>query len=74
MKPKARLIAAFALLASVLGGCQKKETIFLDSWWNRDYAMNACELYKNKVFQVFLAERLVCYRHGACRSMLASTT
>jgi hypothetical protein len=40
-------MAASALLASVLCGCQKqKETIFLDSWWNRDYAMNACESYK----------------------------
>jgi hypothetical protein len=38
------------LLSGVLCGCQKqKETIFLDSWWNRDYAMNACELYKKNL-------------------------
>jgi hypothetical protein len=37
----------FALLAISFCGCQKqKQTIFIDSWWNRDYAKNACELYK----------------------------
>jgi hypothetical protein len=40
-------IAASALLVTALCGCQKqKETIFIDSWWNRDYAMNACYSYK----------------------------
>ena len=40
-------IAAPALLAGILCACQKrKETIFLDSAWNRDYAMNACEIFK----------------------------
>jgi len=43
-------IAAVALCASALFGCQKrKETIFLDSAWNRDYAMNACEIYKKNL-------------------------
>jgi hypothetical protein len=40
-------IAASALLVTALCGCQKqKETIFIDSWWSRDYAMNACNSYK----------------------------
>lgn len=44
------LLAASALLVSVLCACQKqKETIFLDSWWNRDYAMNACEIYEKNL-------------------------
>jgi hypothetical protein len=42
-------IAAVALLPIVLCGCRKKETIFLDSAWNRDYAMNACEIYKKNL-------------------------
>src|ERR1700730_2504422 len=43
-------IAASALLASVLCACQKgKETIFLDSAWNRDYAMNECETYRKNL-------------------------
>src|SRR5712692_43924 len=37
----------WALLVGSLSGCQKqKATVFLDSAWNRDYAMNACEIYK----------------------------
>ena len=43
-------IAAVVLCASALCGCRKrKETIFLDSAWNRDYAMNACEIYKKNL-------------------------
>jgi hypothetical protein len=42
-------IVAVALLPFVLCGCRKKETIFLDSAWNRDYAMNACEIYKKNL-------------------------
>lgn len=39
--------AASTLLAGVFCACQKqKETIFLDSAWDRDYAMNACEIFK----------------------------
>ena len=38
------------LFVGVLSGCQKrKETIFIDSAWNRDYAMNACEIYKKNL-------------------------
>src|ERR1700737_1750774 len=43
-------IVTSALLASVMCACQtRKETIFLDSAWNRDYAMNACEIYKKNL-------------------------
>jgi hypothetical protein len=46
----ARQLLICVLLAGVLSGCQKrKETIFLDSAWNRDYAMNACEIYKKNL-------------------------
>jgi hypothetical protein len=45
-----RRIAACVLVAGLAGslsGCRKqKPTVFLDTAWNRDYAMNACELYK----------------------------
>jgi hypothetical protein len=38
------------LVAGILSGCQKRrEKIFLDSAWNRDYAMNACEIYKKNL-------------------------
>jgi|ERR1700676_5464781 len=48
MKPRQFIICV--LLAGILSGCQKrKETIFLDSAWNRDYAMNACEIYKKNL-------------------------
>jgi hypothetical protein len=48
MKPRQLIICV--LLAGILSGCQKqKETVFLDSWWNRDYAMNACEIYKKNL-------------------------
>lgn len=40
-------IALCGLLAGSLSGCQnQKATVFLDTAWNRDYAMNACEIYK----------------------------
>jgi hypothetical protein len=43
-------ILAFAILAGELCACQKhKETIFLDSAWNRDYARNLCELNKKNL-------------------------
>src|SRR5467141_3043087 len=48
MKP--RQLMMWVLLAGILSGWQKrKETVFLDSWWNRDYAMNACEIYKRNL-------------------------
>jgi hypothetical protein len=38
------------LLAISLSGCQRqKETVFLDSAWNRDYAKNACEVYRKNL-------------------------
>ena len=44
---KFRQLMMCVLLAGILSACQKrKETIFLDSAWSRDYAMNACEIYK----------------------------
>ena len=47
---KTRHLTIGILLAGILCGCQKqKETIFLDSAWNRDYAMNACEIYKRNL-------------------------
>jgi hypothetical protein len=43
-------ITAAGFLASLLCACQhQKETIFLDSAWNRDYALNACEIYKKNL-------------------------
>jgi hypothetical protein len=40
---------ALCVLLVGLSGCQKQKTkIFLDTWWNRDYAMNACEIYKKR--------------------------
>jgi hypothetical protein len=40
----------YVLFAGIVCGCQKhKETVFLDSAWNRDYAMNACEIYKRNL-------------------------
>jgi len=43
-------VAASALLASALWACQRrKERIFLDSAWSRDYATNACEIYKRSL-------------------------
>jgi hypothetical protein len=48
MKPRHLIICV--LLAGIFSGCQKRrETIFLDSAWNRDYAMNACEIYKKNL-------------------------
>lgn len=36
-----------ACLADSSSGCQRhKQIVFLDTAWNRDYAMNACESYK----------------------------
>jgi len=44
MKPK---ILTSILLAVSLSGCQThKNQIFLEQAWNRDYAKNACEIYK----------------------------
>jgi len=44
MKPQ---ILTSILLAGSLCGCQRhKNTIFLEHPWNRDYAKNACEIYK----------------------------
>jgi hypothetical protein len=44
MKPQ---ILTSILLAGSLSSCQtRKNTIFLDQGWNRDYAKNACEIYK----------------------------
>ena len=44
MKPQ---ILTSILLAGSLSGCQtRKNTIFLEQAWNRDYAKNACEIYK----------------------------
>jgi hypothetical protein len=35
------------LLAGSLSGCQtRKNMIFLEQAWNRDYAKNACQIYK----------------------------
>ncbi len=43
-------IAAAALIASILCACQqRREMIFVDTAWNRDYAMNACEIYKKNL-------------------------
>lgn len=45
MKP--RQLTMCVLLSGLLCGCQKKkETIFLDSAWSRDYATSACEIYR----------------------------
>jgi len=42
-----RRIWTSILLAGTLSGCQaRKNTIFLEQAWNRDYAKNACETYK----------------------------
>ncbi len=44
MKPQ---ILTSILLAGSLSGCQtRKNTIFLEQSWNRDYAKNACQIYK----------------------------
>lgn len=45
MKPK---ILPWILIVGSLAGCQtRKNTIFLEQTWNRDYAKNACQMYKH---------------------------
>lgn len=45
MKPK---ILLWILFVGSLAGCQtRKNTIFLEQTWNRDYAKNACQMYKH---------------------------
>jgi hypothetical protein len=40
-------IWTWILLTGSLAGCQTpKTTVFLEQAWNRDYAKNACEIYK----------------------------
>ena len=43
------MIVVCALLVGTLSGCRtRKTTIFVDNWWNRDYAKNACEAYQER--------------------------